>query len=67
MMPRDVSTRWNSTFDMLDFALQYRIAIDAMTANWDYDLRKYELVPMEWNTAAELQEVLKVRRLLGLS
>lgn len=27
-MPRDVATRWNSTFDMLDFALRYREAID---------------------------------------
>ena len=30
-MPHDVSTRWNSTFDMLDFAINYRKAIDAMT------------------------------------
>ncbi|KIL60458.1 hypothetical protein M378DRAFT_45632, partial [Amanita muscaria Koide BX008] len=24
LMPCDVATRWNSTFDMLDFAIQYR-------------------------------------------
>ena len=31
MMPRDVSTRWNSTFDMLDFALTYRRALESLT------------------------------------
>jgi hypothetical protein len=29
-MPRDVRTRWNSTFDMLDFAVEYREALDAI-------------------------------------
>lgn len=60
MMVRDVTTCWNSTYDMLDFAIQYRPAIDAMTAIHDLDLRKYELVALEWKIAAELRDVLKV-------
>ncbi|KAF8261931.1 hypothetical protein EI94DRAFT_1604566, partial [Lactarius quietus] len=32
MMPRDVATCWNSTYDMLDFAIQYHLAIVSMTA-----------------------------------
>ena len=60
MMHRDVSTRWNSTFDMLHFALEYRLAIDAMTAMRDLRLRKYELSPEEWEIAKELRDVLKV-------
>jgi len=52
--------RWNSTFDMLKFAIRYRIAIDAMTAVREYDLHKYELGSAEWNIAKELREVLKV-------
>jgi len=61
MMVRDVTTRWNSTYDMLEFAVQYRPAIDAMTAIRDLDLRKYELASSEWKIAAELRDVLKVR------
>ncbi|KIL55578.1 hypothetical protein M378DRAFT_51177, partial [Amanita muscaria Koide BX008] len=30
-LPRDVSTRWNSTFDMLNVALTYRAGIDSIT------------------------------------
>ena len=67
MMPRDVSTRWNSTFDMLEFTIQYRVAIDAMTAVREFNLRKYELAPTEWNTAVELRDVLKVSNLPLLS
>jgi len=57
MMPRDVATRWNSTFDMLDFAIDYRAAVDAMTSI--RDLRKYELDDDEWDTAANLRDTLK--------
>ena len=60
MMPRDVSTRWNSTYDMLLFALDFRPAIDSMTATRELGLRKYELNAEEWSVAEELKNVLRV-------
>ena len=33
IIPCDVATRWNSTYDMLAFAFEYRKAIDALTAD----------------------------------
>jgi hypothetical protein len=33
IMPRDVRTCWNSTFDMLEFMLKYRTVINAYMAN----------------------------------
>ena len=60
-MPRDVSTRWNSTFDMLRFAIEYRAAIDTITSERTMNLRNYELGIEEWNVAEELCDVLKVR------
>jgi hypothetical protein len=59
-MPRDVSTRWNVTYDMLLFALDFRPAIDSMTALCDFDLQRYELSPAEWGIAKELRDILKV-------
>jgi hypothetical protein len=67
MMPWDVLTWWNSTFDMLEFTIQYCVAINAMTAVWEFNLHKYELAPTEWNTAVELQDILKVSNLPLLS
>jgi hypothetical protein len=61
MMPRDVSTRWNSTFDMLDFALNYRVAIDEITSIRDFNLRKHELQDDEWEVAEKLRDSLKAR------
>lgn len=60
MMPRDVSTRWNSTYDMLRFAVDYRVAIDTITAERTMKLCDFELGKEEWKVAKELCEVLKV-------
>jgi hypothetical protein len=51
---------------MLEFAIQYRPAIDAMTAACNFGLCQYELVPAEWKMASELRDVLKVSILLLL-
>lgn len=48
MMPRDVSTRWNSTYDMLVFALEYRSAIESICGDKLMGLRKYEMTEGEW-------------------
>lgn len=58
MMPRDVITRWNSTLDMLDFAVEHITAINTITAN--RDMRKYELSENDWEIARRLRDALKV-------
>jgi hypothetical protein len=59
-MPRDVSTRWNSTFNMLEFTIKYRQAVDAMMDTRKLGLGAYELDDVEWMLAAQLQDVLMV-------
>ena len=61
MMPRDVTTQWNSTFDMLVFAVEYRVAIDEISGDRALKLRKFELNTEEWQVAVQLRDVLKVR------
>ena len=60
-MPRDVSIHWNLTFDMVEFATEYRAALDIMTADRDImNLHKFELSKKEWGMVIELCEVLQV-------
>ena len=61
MMLRDVRTRWNSTYDMLKFALTYRDAIDKIMGERSLKLRDYELVEGEWELVMQLRDCLKVR------
>lgn len=60
-IPRDVATRWNSTFDMLAYVLKHRRAVDAMTQQRDLGLRDLELSDHEWLIVDQLRNVLKVR------
>jgi hypothetical protein len=61
IMPRDVATRWNSTYDMLSFSVKYRKAIEVMTSERKNDLRQFELEEEEWAIAEELGNTLMVR------
>lgn len=65
-MPRDVSTRWNSTYDMLRFAVTYREALDVITGDREMKLRQYEMDSEEWEIAGQLCNVLKVSFLIFL-
>jgi hypothetical protein len=46
---------------MLQFALQYRAAIDDIAGNKTASLRQYELDEEEWKIAQQLCDMLKVR------
>ena len=59
-MPHDVPTCWNSTYDMLWFALKYEKAIKSMTQAWELGLCIYELSSKEWVLAQQLADVLEV-------
>jgi hypothetical protein len=61
VMPRDVATRWNSTYDMLDFAYKYRQPYNKICSNRDMKMRSYELSNSEWKIVKDLSSVLKVR------
>ncbi|KAJ7697117.1 ribonuclease H-like domain-containing protein, partial [Mycena metata] len=59
LIPRDVATRWNSTYDMLEVAVEYREAIDTLVADKKTNLRQYELEDEEWEVLKDLLRVLK--------
>ncbi|TFK78992.1 hypothetical protein K466DRAFT_474410, partial [Polyporus arcularius HHB13444] len=57
VLPRDVRTRWNSTYQMLDVALKYREAVDDITGHKKYDLLEYALEDEEWKLAEQLRDL----------
>ena len=60
LIPRDVTTRWNSTYDMLTFTLEYCHVVEKFVADRKNNLRELELSENEWIIVAQLSEVLMV-------
>ncbi|KAJ2965600.1 hypothetical protein NUW54_g14065 [Trametes sanguinea] len=60
LIPCDVKTRWNSTFDMLRTALDYKTALDTLCSRREHGLRAFELTSEEWGIAQELCDTLKI-------
>ena len=60
IMPRDVTTHWNSTYDMLSFAYEHKEAVKALTSDLSNNLREFELSEVEWQLVKELCDVLTV-------
>lgn len=60
VLPRDVRTRWNSTFRLLKVALEYKEAVDRITGDKKLGLRKFEIGEDEWAMVKQLAEVLEV-------
>jgi hypothetical protein len=60
-MPRDVTTRWNSTYDMLKFSFTYSEPINSITGDRSMKIRQYELKDHEWIIVEQLRDCLKVR------
>jgi len=56
MMPQDVATRWNYTYEMLNFAYNYRNAFNKLTGNRDMKMRKYEIEDAEWEIVKQLAD-----------
>lgn len=66
LIPRDVTTRWNSTYDMLNFVLEHRKAIDNYTGDRRNDLRGFELTVEEWRVVKQLCGILEVSSFHGM-
>ncbi|KIM62896.1 hypothetical protein SCLCIDRAFT_118637, partial [Scleroderma citrinum Foug A] len=58
-MPRDVSTRWNSAFDMVDFGVSYDQVIESLTDKRRLGLAEFAIDKHEWDLLKQLHEVLK--------
>ena len=50
---------------MLSFAVEYRAAIDRMTADRTTNLRSYEMLEDDWELVKQLRDILKVSYLVS--
>ena len=63
----DVSMRWDSTHDMLMFAVEHKKQLSELTSDLKNNLWAYELLQEEWWLAEELGDTLKVNKQLILT
>jgi hypothetical protein len=66
-MVRDVSTRWNSTADLVQWALELSPALKILVVKADYNkprhgvrLKRFQLSLEEWKLLADLSPLLDV-------
>ena len=59
-MPRDVSTHWNSAFDMVDFGVLYDQVIESITDKQKLGLGQFAIDEHKWQLLRQLHNVLKV-------
>ena len=60
LIPCDVTTWWNSTYDMLSFVLEHQKAIDNYTGDQKNELQGFELTVEEWEVVKQLCDILEV-------
>ncbi|KAJ7199162.1 hypothetical protein GGX14DRAFT_373319, partial [Mycena pura] len=58
-IPRDVKTRWNSTYDMILFVLKYQRAYKVYTSDESSGLGHYVLSSLEWRVLEDLRDYFK--------
>ncbi|EJD48352.1 hATC-domain-containing protein [Auricularia subglabra TFB-10046 SS5] len=57
-LPRDMDNRWNSTFLLVQFVLQYKLAVDAFTKS-KVVLKPFTLRQPDWTLLDQLSTLLK--------
>ena len=61
-MPTDVRTHWNSTYIMLEFAIEYQDIIDSLTGERGLGLWDFEMDLAEWTLAIVYLNYIAVTR-----
>ena len=66
-MIRDVSTRWNSTAELVQCALELSLALKILVVKAEHNkhnrgvrLRRFQLSPEEWKLLSDLSPLLNV-------
>jgi hypothetical protein len=60
LIPQNIHTCWNVTYNMLNFTYQYKKAISKITNIWEMKLHAYEIELHKWEIVKQLHDLLKV-------